>query len=160
MSLEDSTIENSQERMTFPELETDNLPGFNIFELIPNGQFSPEQVERIKKSSTECDNGATIYYDNLHIIFSFPNDDRLFLCLTNSDDNYHRNMWYRLRREFGEDLVLRDAGTYCIYEGQHIIRAYVSDGLSNERHEITAEQCYACRKQIQNMNLDIVIRPR
>jgi len=160
MSPEFSALTDGQKRVSFPELETEQLSDFNIFELIPDGQFTSEQVKKIKIFSEECDNGLTIYHDNIHIIFSFPDEVRLFLCLGNSEENYHRNMWYRLKEEFGENLVLRDAGRYFIYEGEHIIDAYVSEGLSVEKQEIIPEQCFACREEISNMNIGITVRGR
>jgi hypothetical protein len=166
-SLKSESIVNNQ---NFEEIPTKDFPDSLVFKLERGKTFGNHQDEKIKAISRDCYNGITTYFDSKHIIFSFPDDpdSALFLCLAKPEvwderDGFpylrlHDQMWFQLKKQFGEDLLLKDAGEYCIYEGEHIIGSYVSKNLSEGTHEITPEECFATRAEITNMNIGITVR--
>ena len=157
MSPENSASTDQQEEVPFPELETNDLTNAIVFELTPNGEFSQEQIARIKdlSESASHDIEGDRVWELKHIVFSFPDDTALFLCLDNADNCCHDDMWSDLRCQFGGGLKLKDAGEFIIFEGRLIIRRYVSKSLSNV---ITSEGCFACREKLSNMNIGLTIR--
>jgi hypothetical protein len=160
MNPESSAVDkDTQERVPFPELETtgDLLSKSVIFELTPNGEFSAEQAEKMKNIGEETDNGQIKYYDFRNVTFSFPGEEKMFLCLGNLYFYPHLYMWEDLRNQFGQDLVLRDGGKCRMYPDEFVIRRYFSLGFTREENLITREECLSCREKLLNMGLGLTI---
>ncbi len=146
----------------FQEIEVEDFNNALLFKIAPNQRFSTEQVDKIKAISKQGYSGEideerfVKCHFVKHVIFT--DSDSTYLCLA-SRQWYHIHMWRHIQDIFGTKIQLLDGGDYGITQEDetHFISSYVSISLSEEGNEITPEECFVCRDEIENMNVGIDI---
>jgi hypothetical protein len=147
-----------QERKPFPELELDDFSNSFTIQLIPNGQFTEEQIYKIIEISEFeeffINNEWIPFYLLKHITFALENNpNSTYLCLAHPDKWEHHQMYYRIKKNLG-DLILKDAGLYGVNidTNDHFLFSDFSESLSKE---ICKEDCLVTRNKISAMNIGI-----